>query len=286
VQPFDPYRPPADQGPPPPQGPSGPDGEPLPWSPGEVLGEAWEIVKVHWAVLIFAPLVVMVLAGLPSGILNQIPVKGVFNIVAVRLMAMVIQVLLGAFFEVGLARVFITAARREIPDIGAIFQGGASFARMLGVQVVMTILSLTLMAVSLGPAVVLAAGEIGLDAIADPTLLLSRLRHLGPNPFIALCIGMLMLVPLSVFLTMRLSFAEYYIADTDRGPFEALGASWTALRGNMLGLCGYLILVFFLTIGGLMMCCVGVFLVLAVTRLGMAIIYTRISGRVGSAARV
>lgn len=251
-----------------------------------MLEEAWEIVKVHWAVLIFAPLTVMVLVGLPSGIINQIPVKGVLNILGVRFVGLVIQVLLGAFFEVGLARVFLTAARREIPDIGTIFQGGASFARMLGVQVVVTILSLTLVAVAFGPAIVLAASEIGLDALADPTLLVSRLRHIGPNPFLAMGLGGLVLLPLSVFLTMRLSFAAYYIADTDRGSFEALGASWTALRGNMLGLFGYLILVFLLSMAGLLMCCVGILPVLAVTRLGLAIIYTRVSGRVGSAARV
>lgn len=283
MQPFDPYRPPADQAPPPPRGPSGPDGEPVPWEPGEVLNEGWDIVKVHWPVLIFAPLTVVVLVGLPAGLLNQIHVGGVPGAIGMWLLGAVIQLLLGAFFEVGLARVFIVAARREVPDIGAIFQGGASFLRMLAVNVLLGILSLTLLAVTTGPAVVLAVGEIGLDVFAKPMLVFDRFKQLGPNPLIALCIGMMVLVPLSVFLTMRLSFAQYYLADTDRGPIEALGASWTALRGQMLGLFGFMVLVFLLSLAGTMMCCVGLLPVMAVTRVAQAIIYTRISGRMGAA---
>jgi hypothetical protein len=254
----------------------------VPWDPGQVLGEAWDIVKLHWPVLIFAPLVVGLLVGVPSWILNQIHFDGAAGVL-VWFGSVALQVVLGAFFEGGLARLLVTAARREVPEFGTIFQGGGVFARMLGVNFLLGLLSWMLVGVTMAPAGVLAAQEIGLDAFTKQELLFSRLTQLTSTPLLAFLAGMLVLLPLSVFLTMRLTFAHYYVVDTERGPIEALGASWRAMQGQMLTLFGFGVLAFLLTVAGLMLCCVGIFPVMAVTKVAEAIIYTRISGRMGAA---
>ncbi len=281
MQDFDAYRPPANQLPPTPGGPSGPDGAPVPWDAAQVLSEAWDIVKVHWPVLIFAPIIVGLLAGFPSVIINQLRPGGAAG-VAVWVGSMVVQLVLGAFLEVGLARLLIVAARGGVPDFGAIFQGGAAFGRMFGVKVVLMILGWTIAGVTVGPAVALAVNEIGVEVLQRPELVLSRISDLTATPFLALLAGMVALVPLTVFLTLRLTFAHYYVADTDRGTVEALGASWTAMRGHVLNLFLFTLLVGLLAIAGMMACCVGLLPVIALSKVGEAIIYTRISGRMGA----
>src|SRR4051794_12804735 len=41
-------------------------GPPMPWEIGEVVGQAWEIFKVQWAPLIFAPVVAFLIMMIPS----------------------------------------------------------------------------------------------------------------------------------------------------------------------------------------------------------------------------
>ncbi len=131
---FNPYAPPTDPSnfvPPPQAG-----GGPIPWEPGEVLSAAWEIVKVHWPVLIFAPFVGQLIAGVPGQVINGIgAASGDQNVqIGMNLVGTLIGLVAGAFFNVGITRVFLSAARGEQPRFGDIFSGGNRFLALLGAQ--------------------------------------------------------------------------------------------------------------------------------------------------------
>ncbi|NUO53380.1 MAG: hypothetical protein HOV80_31410 [Polyangiaceae bacterium] len=235
---FNPYAPPSD----PSQfvaapGPEG--GGPLPWEPGEVLSAAWEIVKVHWPVLIFGPFVGEFIAAMPgqvfSGIgvaMDDVQVAQVMNIVGT-----LIGLAAGAFFNVGITRVFLSAARGEQPRFGDIFSGGNRFLALLGAQLL-----------------------VGL----------------------CILVGFILLIIPGIYASLALSQTNYYVIDKNMGPIEAMQASWRATEGQKGNIFLYGLLSLLVLIAGMIACCVGLFPAGAVVGLGMAIIYTRISGTTGS----
>jgi uncharacterized membrane protein len=292
MQESDFYRPPSNQDPPAPSRRSTRDGTPVPWEPGEVIGAAWEVVKEHWLVLIFAILIATWLPSIPSWVINQ--TVGVINhtggkegagqAVGAWIAGALVQLALGALFGAGLCRLLVAASRREPVDFGALAQGGPAFWRMVGADVLLGLLRWALVVVTMAPAAALAVGEMGLDAFTSVDLFKHRIDRLDAAPVLAFAVGSLVLLVLTVLVTIRLHFAPYYVVDADRGPLEALGSSWAATRGNVGNLVVFAVLSWLICLAGLVACCVGFFPALAVVRLAHAIIYTRISGRTGEAA--
>jgi len=216
----------------------------------------------------------------PSIVLNQIQLDGM-GAVVIWLMGTVTQWVLGAFFAGGVARLLLAGARRAEPSFGAIFEGGPWFGKMLGVNVLLGILGAALACISLAPAGVMFVRDVGLDKdpSIDPEALLRRASHVSADFWIALLAGGLLLTVLIAFVTLRLMFAQYYVVDLGHGVIDALGASWQATRGQVLELLGFSVLVLLLAAGGVMACCLPVFLVVAVARVAEAMIYLCIAGR-------
>jgi hypothetical protein len=286
MQESDFYRPPRDDAPPPRSSANGEDGTPVPWEPGEVLGAAWEVVKQHWLVLIFAILVATWVPSGPSWILSQMKLGGANDIavgLAVWLVGVTIQLVLGALFGAGLCRLLVAGARRQLPDFGELGRGGAAFPRMLGVEVLLGLIGWALFSTTMAPACALVAQEMGLDAFTNLERFTHRLDRLTAAPALAGLAGLMVLMVLSVFITLRLRFAPYYVADAGRGAVESLGSSWKATEGHVGKLVVFAVLSWLLAVAGVCMCCVGFFPMMALTRLAEAIIYTRISGRIGEA---
>ncbi|MEM1033286.1 MAG: hypothetical protein AAGN82_23315, partial [Myxococcota bacterium] len=101
---------------------------------------------------------------------------------------------------------------------------------------------------------------------------------------IAVLFGMLLLFIPGIILALGLSYASWYVADTEKDPVECLKASWEATDGFkinlfLLGLAG--IVVVFV---GLLCLVVGVLPAVALLNLAVGFAYLRNSGRFDAAA--
>lgn len=139
---YNPYAPPQAAPPQFNQGGGGPNAGPQPWSVGEALGTGWEAVKVHFVTLVFTYLV----AGLPGFAINQVSnqiTKGyqdpsdpmaVFQepgFWAITWGFTIPTMIIAAFFQGGLVKVWIAAARGQTPQFGDLFSGGKTFLPIL-----------------------------------------------------------------------------------------------------------------------------------------------------------
>ncbi len=239
---YNPYGAPREQGPIAPQLP--PQGlGPQPWEPGEVIGRAWDVVKVHWVPLVFGTMIGGAAASAPQQIASfyNLIVQGpghradftdpVYD--ALLGFGFLIGWALQAFFQAGFTRMYLSASRGQAPEFAHIFSGGPFFLRMLGGMVIHSILVVVGFALLFVPGVILSLG--------------------------------LMLYP-------------YYIIDRGMGPVEALRASWDATVGSkgklfLLGLYSFGVMLL-----GLLACCLGMFPALAVITLAQAIVYVRLTG--------
>ncbi|MBK8256151.1 MAG: hypothetical protein IPK82_26215 [Polyangiaceae bacterium] len=110
------------------------------------------------------------------------------------------------------------------------------------------------------------------------------LRLLGTQLLVMLvCLGgcLLLVIP-GIYLAFAFSMAPYYAVDAELGPIEAMRASWDATRDKRGQLFLYSLVGFGMVLLGLAACCVGVIPVQVTLSLGTGIIFTRLSGRMGS----
>ena len=133
---YNPYQPPTHQDFPNMQpGPGGLEGEPLPWDASSALSVGWDRVKTWWPVLVFAPLVVGVISqGVSYGLMSVQAGMDPSTAPLMGLVTSVVELVLGAFFGVGMLRIFISAIRGQSPSFGTLFSGGDRFLPMLGTQ--------------------------------------------------------------------------------------------------------------------------------------------------------
>ena len=118
---------------PPPQQPPGQGGMPQPWEVGEVYGQAWEIFKKQWVVVVLSWFLVAILIGVPIQIVRvvflPIPfgrVMGVDEMIALyrgMLPLYGVAFIFQAFFDVGLIRIQCAAARGETPSFATRYSG-------------------------------------------------------------------------------------------------------------------------------------------------------------------
>lgn len=115
---------------------------PQPWSVGESMSIGWEAVKTHFVTLVFTYLV----AAVPGFAINQIAsqiTKGYqdpsdpFAVLqepgfwAITFGFTIPTMIIAAFFQGGLIKVWISAARGQTPNFGDLFSGGRSFLPIL-----------------------------------------------------------------------------------------------------------------------------------------------------------
>jgi hypothetical protein len=148
-------------------------GQPQPWDIGEVLGHSWEIFKSHWGVLLFAPIVAGVVMLIPSGIVLGLAIQSLMNdsgsasdplrlIAALsgprwHIASLLVQII-GAFFAVGLVRIFVTAARGETPSFSDLFGGGSRLLAMLVQRLLLGVLLVVATLFFVVPGVILYCG--------------------------------------------------------------------------------------------------------------------------------
>jgi len=218
-------------------------GPPQPWEIGEVLSAAFEGFKANWVVLVFSHLLAMVVAMVPS-------------------MAPTIAVLTGAV------------------DMGSTEYWGIYSGSMLVVMLVDAFMYVGLYRISLAVARGQRAEFGALFGGAD------RFLAMLGTWFLLLCIivpGYLLLVVPGVILGLGLFMATLFVVDQGMGPVDAVKASWNATQGHKGHLFLFGLVAVLLAIGGYIACFIGIFAVMPLLSVSMAIIYLRVSGRGGPA---
>ncbi|UQA61021.1 hypothetical protein [Polyangium aurulentum] len=139
---YDPYAPP---GAPPPnfnmQGPGGPGGPPQPWDIGEVLNLAWERTKANLGPLVLTTLVYFVIASIPNGIQRGLVAADVvrqdsIEFALISLPIALVSMVLSAYLQAGLLRVYLSAARGGAVNVGDLFSG-KNFLTLLGANLLL-----------------------------------------------------------------------------------------------------------------------------------------------------
>ena len=144
------------------QGATGGTG-PQPWDLGEVLGGAWNLFRSNWAVLLFAMLLGGCVEQLPSHVNSVLVARHIIlqfsrEYWIALSAAMLCGTFIGAFFEVGLTKIWLAAARGSAPEFGELFSGGPRYFAMLGYKMLSAlVVGLGLMAFVV-PGVILAMG--------------------------------------------------------------------------------------------------------------------------------
>lgn len=231
-----PYAPPRDFGML--QGALGPSGSPRGFETREVFEAAWQIMKVHWPLLVAA----VVVWSVPGGLAGSVPTLAVlFRVVEegsadywkIYAGSTLASQTIGTFFQVGFMRICLAAARGKPPKFFAIMSG---FDRFLPL-VVANLLSYT-----------------------------------------SVMLGMLFLIVPGVILALGFGLTPFYCVDARLGPFAALAASWRAMRGHKGQFFIFYCVATAIYLAGMLACCVGVLPAGALVYLAWAIIYTRLSG--------
>jgi hypothetical protein len=233
----------APQAPGPQQPMPGQAGMPQPWELNEVLTQAWNAVKANWAVLIFAFLIATVAAAGPGQVPRGLTASGALE-----------QNSIGFFGLSGGSTLFGIV-------VGAFFRVGLVRINLAAAR------GQTPNFADLFSGGALFLRMVGLQ------LLLTVAYMVGCAAFV---VGM-------VFVALAFCLADYYAVDADLGVIDAMKASYEATKGQWGSLFVFFLVIFGISLVGMLACCVGVLVAGAVGSVGMAIIYTRLSGRGGAA---
>lgn len=158
---YNPYA--APQAQPPMPGAPVPGGGAQPWEVGEVLGIAWDGFKPNWATLVFTFLLGGFIASVPRMIPGLLvgaqvisqqddsywPIFGACTLVGI---------LIQAFFQVGLTKIWLDVARGATPSFGDMFAGGSRYVPMLGAMLLQALAIMIGYVMLIVPGVILALG--------------------------------------------------------------------------------------------------------------------------------
>ena len=213
-------------------------GEPQPWDVGSALRQAWELYKPNWAALTFGYVLIAFISALPGQLVGVLQLAGLV--------------------EPGTAGYY--AAQGGVAFIGWII--GEFFA--VGFT-----------------RVALQTTRTGTASFGDFFSGASRfLPFVGMSLLRAIAVvgGTLLLVVPGVILALGFSNAPFYCVDQQLGPVASLKTSWESTDGHKSNLFVYTLAEVGLLLGGLLACCLGVLVVVPVTMVGRALIYTLMSG--------
>ena len=117
--------------------PAGGGNGPQPWEIGEVLGHAWNVFKPNWATLVFSQLLAGFLGGMPTyipGILvvTQAVEQNSTEYWVIYGICFAASMIVNTFFQVGLTKICLAAARQQSPQFGDLFSGGSRYFALLG----------------------------------------------------------------------------------------------------------------------------------------------------------
>ena len=160
---FNPYAPPDDNffnnaGPPPPA-----QGGPQPWEIEEVIRLAWDRYKSDWITIQFGSLLAMapaqILGLFSNSIVQRIGLQPLsWQFFAVSFGVGLLGNFVTAYFQAGLLRIMLRAARGQEASLGQLFSGGPAYFGMLAVLFLQFIGIFAGMLLFIVPGIILALG--------------------------------------------------------------------------------------------------------------------------------
>jgi hypothetical protein len=187
------------------------------------------------------------------------PVAGIILSLVILVVIFVTAVIVGFIVQAGLIRIFVNMVKGKQYSIGGLLQEAGYAGSLFGAAILQF-----LMAMGLG--MLLALPMVGL-------MLLTK------SPAVAL-IGQLLGFALNILVSILLLLTPYLIVDQDRGVFDAISESASAMKGNILVTLGLLLTValglvaFVLVTVGLGLLLAGPFMLVL-----LAVIYARATGQ-------
>ena len=213
-------------------------GAPEPWATGDALSSGWAAYKANWAPLTLGYFVMAILGSVPGQLPGGLARLGVIQANTPGYWAVSIPLTLVGM----LISTFFTAGfiRASLKTIRG---ESASFGDFFS-----------------GPNFLSFLG----------TAILSSL---------AIMVGLLLLliVP-GIILALGFFNAQFYCVDRRMGPIESLKASWDSTNGQKGDVFVFSLLGGLITLGGLLACCVGIFVAVPVVMVAHAIVYAKMSG--------
>jgi hypothetical protein len=273
---HDPYRLPPDRSNPyaPPEADLGPGPHFMPtltgggrFSASEVIGQAWEIYKARFGIVIG-----VVVAGLVINIAYQVvgeemastvdrqSIMGIIADLMFRISAVVVRIWITAGQSIALLKV----ARGDEARITDLFQGGPYVLRIFLASLVF---GLAFVGLVLGSMV--------------PGLLVLFLSGQGPGSAIAvvlLVIGFVVGFVLAFMLSVRFYQFTYLIIDREAGVMSSLKMSYEITRGHTLELIGLTLIAGIISASGVLACVVGLLFTIPLGLLMFACIYNALVG--------
>ncbi len=167
---YNPYAPPQAPMPPMmPQGGPGPNVGPSGWTVGEAISAGWEAVKSQFVTLVFTFLV----SGIPNVVISQIsgaitkqyadpgnPLQ-MFSEPGYWIVTAGFTIptsIVAAFFQGGLIKIWLSAARGQTASFGDLFGGGRSFLSILAITLLQQLVFVFSLPFLLVPALVFSTG--------------------------------------------------------------------------------------------------------------------------------
>lgn len=99
-------------------------------------------------------------------------------------------------------------------------------------------------------------------------------------------VGSVFLILPGIYLWVRLAFGQVYLLDhPDADIDEAFRFSWRATEGKEFSLLGLGIVSFFVTLSGLLLCCIGIFYTMVISGFALVITYLWLLGDDASAPK-
>ena len=256
---------------------------------GKLLGDTFEFYKTHFETMCLVGLLMMVIPlifeipseitrlflqtgaiwvqkeGAPVGIVALIALIGLYLILSFLNTLAQWYMMFGAIRQ----SLFIVRGGNDL-QTNMMFPPPMMFLKVAGLQIIIVCITLgtLLPGILCFLAFVLLAG---LNPLGPALRLVALLIPGGLLFFTGLCF--------SIWIGVRLSLSQVFIADQNMGIIDAMKCSWRATRGNfwmlflgsiVLGICSSL---------GLILCCIGVFLTIPISCLGAALAYLQLTGQ-------
>jgi hypothetical protein len=148
------------------------------------------------------------------------------------------------------------------------------FLKMVGAMFLVALITGGIMMIFLLPAAIMlmvafAAGMMDGNGLSDGMIVMLVVS--GLFYLVGACI--------SVWCSIRLNLAQVFIADQDTGVIDSLRYSWRVTSGNFWMLLIALIVLGICGCAGMLLCCVGLILTVAIPCLGMALAYLQLTGQ-------
>lgn len=164
---FNPYAPPENHAEPAPS--TGGSGLPQDWTVEEVLSGGWAATKQHWPALVLGPVIGGIVASLPGQVIqfasggapNPFALEGSFaqkQSISLQVATTVIGMCAQAFFQGGMIKLSLQAARGGSPSLTEMFSGGPVYLRLLGANFLMMLVIMLGTVALIIPGIILGLG--------------------------------------------------------------------------------------------------------------------------------